>query len=404
VSEPAVRAYLRLGLRFGRLVNGYVDCWTGDPALAREVADEPAPDPAELARQAVQQSAALPDSGLSANRQRFLAAQLRALACAGRRLAGQPIPFLAEVEEYFDVPARLSDPARYAALHDELAALLPGAGPLYERLVVFRDRDRVAAELLGPAVRAVSGGLRERLGTELALPATETIEYAVVRDKPWNAFNEYLGGFRSRISLNADAGHWKSGLTIVASHEAYPGHHAEHCLKPRRPEHAISLVNTPQSLVSEGAAELGLRVLGAGWGPWTAQLLRPLGLDFDGPLAERVDEVMQELTEVRQDAAILFHDRGWPADRVVDFLARWMLVDTVRARQALRFMADPLWRAYVTTYVEGRRLVGRWLAAGPPGEPVVRRHRRLLADQWLPATLRADQAGAPPRPEQADGP
>lgn len=402
MSVPVVGEYLLLGLRFGRLVDGYVDCWTGDPALARQVADEPSPDPAELARQATNLSRALTDSGLAEERQRFLAGQLRALACAGRKLAGEPVPFLAEVEEYFDVGIGLTDPARYVALHDELALLLPGPGTLHARLVAFRDRERLAVSALGPAIRAVSAGLRARVGPDLGLPAEERVEYVLAEDRPWNAFNEYLGGFRSRITLNVDAGHWTTGLAIVATHEAYPGHHAEHCLKERglvvdrgQEEHTIALVNTPQSLIAEGAAELGLAAaLGAGWGCWTEEILRTVDVHVDGARSERVDEVMQALTEARQDAAILLHDRGRGADEVVEFLGRWMLVDTSRAEQALRFLAHPLWRAYITTYVEGRRLVGRWLAARSPDEPVARRYRRLLTDQLLPATLRAELAAA----------
>jgi hypothetical protein len=53
-----------LGLRLGRLIDGFIDCWFGDPALAAEVADEPAPDPVDLAAQAVTARAALRDSGL----------------------------------------------------------------------------------------------------------------------------------------------------------------------------------------------------------------------------------------------------------------------------------------------------------------------------------------------------
>jgi hypothetical protein len=402
-----VKDYLLLGLRLGRLIEGYVDCWFGDPALARQVAAEPPPEPAVLARQAREVTAALAGSGLAENRQRFLAAQLRGLRCAARRLAGERIGFLDEVEEYFDVRIAPADTQRYAALHDELAAVLPGPGPLHRRVVDHRAQARIAGEALGPAIRAVSDALRARLATPLGLPDRESVEYVIATDRPWNAFNRYLGGFRSRITLNADAGHWTSGLAIVASHEAYPGHHAERCLKERglvveegHGEQAIALVNTAQCLVSEGTAELGLAVAGQGWGEWTEEVLRPLGLHLDGAQAERIDRVMWLLTEVRQDAAIMLHDRGADPGEVVDFLSRWMLVDTPSARRMLRFLGDPLWRAYTTTYVEGRRLVGRWLAARPAGQSLAERYRRLLTEPLLPATLRME-AGHADEPDLA---
>src|ERR1700678_795523 len=61
--EPAalIREYLLLGLRFDRVEEGYVDSFTGDPALRRIVDDEPPPDPAELARHAGRLLTALPD-------------------------------------------------------------------------------------------------------------------------------------------------------------------------------------------------------------------------------------------------------------------------------------------------------------------------------------------------------
>ena len=45
-SAALIREYLLLGLRFDRIEEGYVDAFTGDPALRRTVAAEPAPDPA----------------------------------------------------------------------------------------------------------------------------------------------------------------------------------------------------------------------------------------------------------------------------------------------------------------------------------------------------------------------
>src|SRR5689334_92299 len=102
-AMDVVREYLRLGLRFDRLVEGFVDAYTGDPALRREVDNEPAPDPAVLARRAAELRAELAASGLPEPRVRFLAAHLTALECSGRVLAGQQVGFVAEVAAYFDV-------------------------------------------------------------------------------------------------------------------------------------------------------------------------------------------------------------------------------------------------------------------------------------------------------------
>jgi hypothetical protein len=68
--EPVVEGYLLLGLRLGRLVDGFVDCYFGDVALSRQVAEEPSPSPADLAGQADRLLAEVPDSGLADDRRR----------------------------------------------------------------------------------------------------------------------------------------------------------------------------------------------------------------------------------------------------------------------------------------------------------------------------------------------
>jgi hypothetical protein len=396
--EPVVRDYLLIGLRLGRLVAGFVDCWIGDPALAQQVADEPTPDPAELARQTRQLQQALPDSELDPQRQRYLAAQLRGLECTGLRLAGQQMSFRAEVESYFEVEITLSEPDRYAEAHQELAALLPGPGALADRVAAFVERDKTPPQHLAAAIQAVSDALRDRVRVTFGLPAGETVEYRIVDNKPWNAFNQYLGQFRSKVELNVDVGHRMAALPLLATHESYPGHHTEHCLKEaglvtarQHAEHAIALVNTPQCLVAEGTAELALTaIMSSGWGSWTADILAEMGLRMDGELAERVLSATMKLLAARQDAAILLHDRGADSEDVVRYLQRWMLVGEDRARQMLRFLTDPLWRAYTTTYIEGARLVGAWLAARPEAQPVADRFRKLLQQPLLPSTLRAE--------------
>ncbi|MGW5666929.1 DUF885 domain-containing protein [Micromonospora sp. NPDC003776] len=397
-DDPVVRDYLALGLRLGRLVDGFVDCWFGDPQLARQIEDEPLSTASALIDQAKRLHVALADSGLSPQRQSYLSAQVQALECSARRLAGEEISFLTEVERYFEVPVAPGDPERYAAVHDEIDELLPGPGDLQSRVDAFYDANAVPPDRLEAAVRAVSAQLRARTLAVFPLPERERIEYEVVTDRPWNAFNRYHGDFRSVVTLNAEAGRAIGALPLLISHESYPGHHTEHCVKEAtlvrgrgETEHAISLVNTPQCLMAEGTAEVGVTaLLGAGWGAWTEAILADHGVTIDGPLVERMVALVRELLPARQDAAILLHDRGADLDTAADYLRRWLLLPEDRARHIAQFLADPLWRAYSVTYVEGARLVGEWLSATAVDGAAIERYRRLLAEQLLPSTLRAE--------------
>jgi hypothetical protein len=386
-----VREYLMLGLRFDRLVEGFVDAFTGDPALRASVANEPAPLPAALAQRARELRAELPSSGLATDRADWLDGQLHGLEVSARKLAGEDVGFVEEVESYFQVRIEPGDTDAYVAAHDALDALLPGDGPLPERYVAWREREVVPADRLAEAVDAFSSDLRDRVRVTYPLPEGEVVEYEVVTDKPWSGFNYYLGGYRSRVAINADLPMRKADLPKLLAHESYPGHHTEHCRKERllveggmRDEHRIFLVNTPECLMAEGLADLGVRVaVGQSWGAWAEGIYADLGIAFDGGLAESVGRAAAPLNNVRQDAAIMLHDRGASEDDAVAHLVKWGLVSEDRARKSLAFLTDPLWRAYTSTYVEGYRLLGRWLDAG--GE-----FRRLLDEPLTPRAIVAD--------------
>lgn len=403
--EPGtlIREYLLLGLRFDRVEEGYVDSFTGDPALRRAVESEPQPDPADLARQADRLLAELP-AGLEEPRAAFVGAHLRALSCAGRKFAGEDLGFVDEVEAYFDVRISKGDPERYREAHRKLDDALGGTGPLAERIQAHRASEEIPPERLEEAIHAFSSALRDKVRATFPLPARETITYEVVTDKPWSGFNYYKGDYQSTVAVNADLKQQMSNLPRLVAHESYPGHHTEHCRKEEglvagrnQAEQTIFLVNTPQCLMAEGLADLALyAAVGSGatgdvrgWGSWAADIYADLGLRFDGERAEAISEAMAALADVRQDAALMLHDEHRDVDDVVDFLKTWLLVNDERARQSLRFLSSPLWRAYTSTYVEGYRLLRGWLDARPDGVTLTERFGTLLDEPLIPSSLRA---------------
>ncbi|SEH67874.1 hypothetical protein SAMN04489835_2789 [Mycolicibacterium rutilum] len=397
-SDSLVREYLLLGLRFDRVEDGYVDAFTGDPALRRAVAAEPQPDPADLARQAERLLTELPAAdGLDPARADYIAAHLRALACAGRKFAGEDVGFVDEVEAYFDVHISKGDPDRYRDAHRRLDEVLAGAGPLADRMQAYRAGEEIPPARLEECIHAFSSALRDRVRAEYPLPDAETISYEVVTDKPWSGFNYYLGDYKSTVAVNADLKQQMANLPRLVAHESYPGHHTEHCRKEAglvetrgQAEQTIFLVNTPQCLMAEGLADLALyAAIGPEWGGWAAEIYADLGLRFDGERAQTIADATAALADVRQDAALMLHDEHRDVDDVVAFLKRWLLVNDERARQMLRFLSSPLWRAYTSTYIEGYRLLRGWLDARPDGVSLTQRFTTLLDEPLIPSSLRA---------------
>ncbi|WP_280239393.1 DUF885 domain-containing protein [Nocardia abscessus] len=395
-AHPLVTEYLRLGLAFDRLEEGFVDAFTGDPALRREVQNAPAPQPRELARRAAELRAAVPEAGLAPERTEFLDVHLRALECSGRKFAGDDIGFVEEVCAYFDVDIAPGDVDDYRDAHRQMDEVLAGDGPLAERVAAHRKADEIPPERLSACVEAFSSALRELVRARYPLPDHEHVSYEVVGDKPWSGFNYYLGNYRSRVAINSDLKQHMAHLPQLIAHESYPGHHTEHCRKEAglvatgQAEQTLFLVNTPQCLMAEGLADLALRsIVGPGWGKWAQEIYADLGLRFDGERAERLSNASAKLLGVRQDAALLLHDRGRTHDEVAEFLQTWNLTTPERARQSLRFLSSPLWRAYISTYVEGYRLLGGWLDRAVDADDRADRFRRLLDEPLTPGAVRA---------------
>lgn len=395
-ADDFVTEYLTLGLSFDRLEEGFVDAFTGDPALRRAVENAPAPDPRTLARRATDLRATLPSVDLSADRASFLDAHLRALECSARKLAGDEIGFVDEVRAYFDVDIALGDQDDYRAAHRSLDEVLPGAGSLTERMRAHRASDEIPPERLAECVEAFSSALRDEVRRRYPLPDAEQVTYEVVGDKPWSGFNYYLGDYRSTVAINSDLKQHMAHLPRLIAHESYPGHHTEHCRKEAglvatagQHEQTIFLVNTPQCLMAEGLADLALEsLIGPGWGAWAQEIYADLGLRFDGARAEAVHTASAGLLGVRQDAALMLHDQHRSHDDVASFLERWSLTTSERARQSLRFLTSPLWRAYISTYVEGYRLLGGWLDRADTADERSARFARLLDEPLIPSGLR----------------
>ncbi|MCX5043872.1 DUF885 domain-containing protein [Aldersonia sp. NBC_00410] len=396
-SDVLVREYLQLGLAFDRLEEGFVDAYTGDPQLRHAVQNAPAPQPRELARRAAKLRDEVASSGLAAPRAEFLDVHLRALECSARKFAGDEIGFVDEVQAYFDVRIEVGDEAEYREAHrlmDEVLATGTG-DTLAERVQAQRKADEIPPERLSECVDAFSSALRDLVRAKYPLPDTERVEYEVVGDKPWSGFNYYLGDFRSRVAINSDLKQHMANLPHLIAHESYPGHHTEHCRKEAglvgdgQLEQQLFLVNTPQCLMAEGLADLALKsIVPTHWGKWAQEIYADLGLRFDGERAEALSAASAKLLGVRQDAALLLHDRGRSVDEVAEFIQHWSLATPERARQQLRFLSSPLWRAYISTYVEGYRLLGGWLDGSGDIDERSERFRRLLDEPLTPGAVR----------------
>lgn len=420
MSAPApgaglVERYVLLGLQLGRHIPGLVDAYYGPPHVAARVAAEPLVPPGALAAAArrllADLDAGLPldgdtggdpafapvagaetdDVGAGLRRRHYLRAQVRGLLTTAEVLAGARLAYAEEVERCYGVRPRRIPEDEVVAAHRRLEEVVPGSGPLRERLVAWRESHAIPVDRLEAAIAALVEELRARTARLFGLPEGERVDVELVSGKPWSGFNYYLGGLRSRVAVNVDLPVLSTSLPHLVAHEAYPGHHSEHSTKEVRLvrrrgwwEESIFLVGTPQCLVSEGLADLGLEVvMGPRPEPAVAPLFAELRLPYDADVVGVVAEAGEVLASVRANAAFRLHEDGAPPAEVAEELGRLALLPPARAEKAVEFLADPVWRTYVTCYVEGLPLCRRFVAGDAS------RFARLLREQLTPDELGA---------------
>ena len=395
----AVGRYIELGLGLGRHIEGFVDAYYGPPAPAARAAAAEPPSPDSLVVEARSLLAAL-DSGaalddaddsdlVTASRRRWIRAQVVGLLTTARRLAGESVSYVEEVESCYGVRPTPVPEEDIAAAHTRLAEALPGTGPLADRLISWRESHVVSPDRLPNAIASLSEELRHRTQELFGLPDGEHIDFELVTNKPWSGFNTYLGDLHSLVAVNTDLPVLSTSLAHLVAHEAYPGHHTEHTRKEvglvrrrRWMEESIFLVGTPQCLMAEGLADLGLEtVLGTRPEKAIAAHLHPLGIPYDADTVAAVAEAGEVLGAVRGNAAWRLYVDGAEPDRVVEEVARWALLPPNRAAKAVEFLLHPTWRAYISCYVEGLPLCRRFVGGDPT------RFARLLSEQLVPDDL-----------------
>jgi hypothetical protein len=326
---------------------------------------------------------------VAAARRRWLRAQVVGLLTTARRLGGDAVGYVEEVEACYGVRPTPVPEEEIAAAHARLSEALPGTGPVAERLIAWREAHVVAPHRLPDAIASLAEELRERTRTLFGLPEGERVDFTLVTDKPWSGFNNYLGDLHSRVSVNTDLPVLSISLAHLVAHEAYPGHHTEHTRKEvglvrrrRWMEESIFLVGTPQCLIAEGLADLGLEtVLGPRPEGVIADHFRPLGIRYDAEVVAAVAQAGEVLGAVRGNAAWRLYVDGADPDVVVGEVARWAMLPPARAAKAVEFLLHPTWRAYISCYVEGLPLCRRFVGGDPT------RFARLLSEQLVPADL-----------------
>ena len=405
IVSTLIEDYISLGLQLNKYIDGLVDAYYGPRELADKIQRSAKVAPGRLvedARQlinAIDSKEPLDLSGKAydSSRAAWLRGQAIGLMTTSQKLAGVKVDYVTEVERCYGVKPRRVPAEEIDDALGLLESRIPGVGHLGNRLNAYRSAFEVPLEHLEAILMDLKEVLRERTLNLFGLPERESLEFEIVKSKPWSGFNYYLGNLKSMVAINADLPILSTSLAHLVAHEAYPGHHCEHVRKEAdlyrgrgQLEESIFLVGTPQCLIAEGLADFGLEIaMGDEEFSLVSEMMIKRGINYPDQESKELRGAFETLSKVRANAAWDLHQDGVPPEKVVESLEKNALLSHARAVKAVEFLTDPIWRAYITCYVEGFQLVRSFVGlAGQVPEPIrVERFKRLITEQVLPLDL-----------------
>lgn len=400
--DDIARQYVMLSLEIGTHEDGYIDAYYG-PAEWKQAAQAAPRDLAALAAAVDRLDAATAALDMTGSEQmvqrraRFLRAQLNAARTRLRMLRGEKLSFQQESLGLFGATPEIKPLASYDPVLAEIAALLPGAGALDERVDAFQEQFVIPADRLKPVFDRAIAECRSRTGQHIALPQGESFRMEFVTGKPWSGYNYYQGNLASLIQINTDLPIRISRAVDLGCHEGYPGHHALNYLLEQRlmrargwMEYSVYPLYSPQSLIAEGSANYGIDLAFPGDDKlrFETSALYPLaGLaTTDAARLAALLKAMAQLQGARFTIAQMFLDGEIDRDRAIALTRQYQLVSQQRARQSVGFTET--YRSYVINYGLGQDMVRGYVeAAGPSPKDRWAAMERVISEPTLPADL-----------------
>lgn len=405
--DEVAEAYVKLSLRIGEHEDGYIDAYYGPAAWQAAAKGDKTPLPvlaAEVnALLAVLDPEAEADADrgaldpLEQRREIFLRGQLTAAATRLRMMQGEKLSFEDEAEGLFGVRPVLKPLASYDPVLAGIEKLVPGEGPLWQRVDAFNDRFIVPAERLKPVMDAAIAECRRRTVEHIRLPAGERFTLEFVTGKSWSGYNWYKGDAHSLIQVNTDLPVRITRAVDLGCHEGYPGHHVYNVLLEETlskgkgwVEFTIYPLYSPQSLLAEGSANYGIELAFPGGDQlaFEKRVLYPLaGLDpKDAERYLELQHAQKALSGSRFTIASDYLAGRIDKETAIGLTQKYGLVSRKRAEQTIAFTDQ--YRSYVINYGLGLAMVRTYVERAGPGQAERwKRMEQLLSEPSTPADI-----------------
>jgi hypothetical protein len=399
--DDAARAYVRMALEIGTHEKDYVDAYYGPPEWRTEAEAHPR-SIAELKAEAGRIHTALdaidpaPLQALELKRHAWLIAHVASAETRLDMIGGARLPFLEEAQRLFGLRPRLRPLESYDPALARIEALVPGEGPLSERVEAFRNRYMMPKDRLTAVMDAAIAECRKRTLAHLALTENERFTMELVNGQPWSADNWYKGDNLSLIQINTDLPIAVDRAIGLGCHEGYPGHHVQGMNNERLyrdrgwVEFAIAPLYAPSSPLNEGGADFGVDLAFPREErlAFETETLYPLaGLDpATAPALQALRDAMRDLSGARLTIAAMYLDGELDRERALELTQRYQLMSRARAEQSLAF--TDRYRSYVINYSAGEDVIRAYVErSGGAADAQWAAYERIMSELMLPADL-----------------
>ena len=402
--DLAARDYVRLQLAIGEKEDGYIDAYYGPGNLKAEgkaLAARSRLPALQRQAEALRLRAKRLGVGASpsnARRARYLENQLTAAITRLRMLRGEKLSFADEAQGLFSVRPTLKPLNYFDPLLAKVDRLVPGKGPLSDRVDAYQDRFTIQKDRLDQVMRAAIAGCKAQTESHIRLPRGEHFDLGFVTNKSWSGYNYYQGKYVSRIEVNTDLPIRIDRAIDLGCHEGYPGHHVLNSLLEQKLERGRGWIEfsvyplfSPQSVIAEGTANYGIRLAFPGTAKvrFEASRLYPLaGLPpSEAQRYETLRLALKGLSGARMTIAQQFLDGRISEAQAIELTRKYTLVSEARAKQSVSFTKH--YRTYVINYGLGEDMVARDVERFRSPAARWRRFEQLISEPTLPSDLKA---------------
>lgn len=400
--DHIAEAYVKLTLAIAQHDPGYLDAYYG-PDKWQTDAKNNIRSINQLQTNALDLLGEIKEIGIPAKspllkrRQSFLESQLKAAVAKLQMLDGQEFLYLDEAEKLYGLRPDLKPLSTYDPILKRLEEVVPGAGPLPERVAALRARFAVPVDQLETVMRRSIDECRTRTAQHIKLPGGENFKLEIVSGKPWAAYNWYLGQSQSLIELNTDYPLTVERILELACHEGYPGHHLHNSLleqelvqKRQWQEFTIYPLNSPFFFLAEGLgnyvpelvfpAEERITFLNKTLLPLTG-----LNETDTAPLV-RMTSALKTLSTATMKITADYLDGRIDKNIAVGQLQKYALLTLAQAEQSVSLMKH--YRSYGVNYSLGEQVIRVHIdLKGSSEDKKWQTVKALLAQPWVPADL-----------------